>query len=232
MNRVDFHSHILPGADHGSRNTETSQKQLALLAGAGVTHLVATPHFYPTQSSVAQFLDLRAGCAEALRGVLTAEHPTVYLGAEVLLCPGIEDMDGFERLCIEGTGVMLLELPYQRLNNQLFYTVESITNTTSVSLVLAHIDRYHPDDIADLMNLPLFGQVNAESLCERKNRGWLKPYFEAGRVTALGSDLHGCENDATKRYLKGLSKLGEKKETAVNGAALSLLRGAVSLNTN
>ena len=33
---IDFHSHILPAADHGSANLETSLKQVALAKEAGV----------------------------------------------------------------------------------------------------------------------------------------------------------------------------------------------------
>ncbi|MEE3459824.1 MAG: CpsB/CapC family capsule biosynthesis tyrosine phosphatase, partial [Candidatus Faecousia sp.] len=41
---IDFHAHILPGADHGSDGLETSLRQLALAEEAGVDTIVATPH--------------------------------------------------------------------------------------------------------------------------------------------------------------------------------------------
>jgi protein-tyrosine phosphatase len=230
MRHIDFHSHILPGADHGSNSSETSLAQLALLRKAEVGAVVATPHFYPTQSSVKSFLELRASAERRLSEILTEADPAVYIGAEVLVCPGMEEMDGFEKLCIVGSDVMLLELPYQRLNNQLFYSIENIIHTTSIRPVLAHVDRYHPDDIADLMNLPLYAQINAESLKERKNRKWLSSYLEADRVVGFGSDLHGAEKDALKGYLKGLSKIGSKKEERVNAFAASFLKNAERLN--
>ena len=37
---VDFHSHILPGADHGSQNIRTSLAQLRHAAAAGVDTIV------------------------------------------------------------------------------------------------------------------------------------------------------------------------------------------------
>ena len=229
MKRIDFHSHILPGADHGSRDCETSLAQLALLRKAQVDAVVATPHFYPTQNLVKSFLEQRAQCEKALAGLLKEEDPTVYIGAEVLVCPGMENMDGFEKLCIAGTDVMLLELPYQRLNNQLFYDLESIAGSGKIRPVLAHIDRYHPDDIADLMTLPLYAQINAESLKERKTRKWLMQYIEADRVVGFGSDLHKAEKDGLKSYLKGLSKIGSKQEERVNFLSASLLKDAEKL---
>ena len=38
---TDFHSHVLPGADHGSDSVETSERQLELLNGAGIDRVVA-----------------------------------------------------------------------------------------------------------------------------------------------------------------------------------------------
>ena len=44
--RTDFHSHILPDMDDGSRCAEDSLKMLRMEAEQGVTRVVATPHFY------------------------------------------------------------------------------------------------------------------------------------------------------------------------------------------
>ena len=53
---VDFHSHILPRADHGSDSIETTQKQLQMIAEAGTEAVVATPHFYPDKDTPSAFL--------------------------------------------------------------------------------------------------------------------------------------------------------------------------------
>ena len=42
---VDFHTHILPGADHGSDSVETTLRQLEFARDAGVKRLIATSHF-------------------------------------------------------------------------------------------------------------------------------------------------------------------------------------------
>ena len=66
--RIDFHSHILPQADHGSDGIETSLAQLALLRDAGVWCLAITPHFYPQEEGVTSFLDKRGqtGCCRVI----------------------------------------------------------------------------------------------------------------------------------------------------------------------
>lgn len=42
---IDFHTHILPGIDDGSRNVEMSLRMLAAQREQQVDEIVATPHF-------------------------------------------------------------------------------------------------------------------------------------------------------------------------------------------
>ena len=63
---VDFHSHILPGLDHGSDSLSTSLFQLNCAKRCGVDKIVSTSHFYPTAHSVEKFVDLRRKSYESL----------------------------------------------------------------------------------------------------------------------------------------------------------------------
>ena len=54
---TDFHSHILPGMDDGSRSVEESLGMLRMEAKHGIRRIVATPHFYARQNSPTEFLD-------------------------------------------------------------------------------------------------------------------------------------------------------------------------------
>ena len=56
---IDFHAHVLPGMDHGCKNITECKKQLSLAMSAGVSTVVATPHFYPHQHNVASFISRR-----------------------------------------------------------------------------------------------------------------------------------------------------------------------------
>ena len=64
---LDYHAHVLPGCDHGSDGVETSRKQLAMAAAAGIRTVCATPHFYPHKESIPSFLQRRAESAQLLR---------------------------------------------------------------------------------------------------------------------------------------------------------------------
>jgi protein-tyrosine phosphatase len=43
---IDWHSHILPLMDDGSRSVDESVSMLNLMSDQGVSHVIATPHFY------------------------------------------------------------------------------------------------------------------------------------------------------------------------------------------
>ena len=49
---IDFHTHILPLMDDGSKSIEESIKMLKMLSAQGVKRIVATPHFYANDESV------------------------------------------------------------------------------------------------------------------------------------------------------------------------------------
>ena len=53
---IDFHSHILPGIDDGSRSTAQSLDMMKLELDQGIGRIVVTPHFYADRISVDKFL--------------------------------------------------------------------------------------------------------------------------------------------------------------------------------
>ena len=110
---IDFHSHILPSIDDGSKDVEMSLQMVALLQKQGVDTVCATSHFYATQRSPERFLQRRAEAYEALRAALPEDAPAIRLGAEVLYFPGISHMAALPQLCLEGTKLLLLEMPFE-----------------------------------------------------------------------------------------------------------------------
>ena len=82
---IDFHSHILPNADHGSTSVDISIKQIQLALKYGVETIVATPHFYPHSHGIEEFLELREECYHELIKELEARgiNVNIKLSAEV-----------------------------------------------------------------------------------------------------------------------------------------------------
>ena len=206
---VDFHSHILPGADHGSSSVETSLSQLNLAHNNGVTRIIATPHFYPHRHTLEQFLKRRENAWEQLSSSISEDLPTVKLGAEVLLCQGLENFKGIENLTLNGTNYMLLELPFSDFRNEYCDTVASLLKS-GFDIILAHVDRYPKENIERLIDVGVSKlQLNAESLA-----GFFKPkhllsWASDNMVVALGSDIHGADEKAYKRFIKAKKALAD-----------------------
>lgn len=213
---IDFHAHILPGADHGSDGLETSLRQLELAEQAGIDTIVATPHFYPQVDSFSAFLQKREQTASRL-----ANHyhgpVRILLGAEVHMCVGLDHLVGMEELCVSGTQVMLSELPHRGYQSGIAETFERMLDEGIVP-VLAHVDRYDPKLIDNLFSLGLRGQVNAEALTHHWGRRRYLNWIDDGLVTALGSDIHGTEIGYSQ-YIKARAFLGERADVLEAGMA-------------
>ncbi len=52
---IDLHTHILPRMDDGSRSTQMSLQMLRHQAEQGVSVVCATPHYYASENSIAEF---------------------------------------------------------------------------------------------------------------------------------------------------------------------------------
>ena len=105
---VDFHSHILPGIDDGSKSIEESLTLLRMEAEQGITRVVATPHFYPQHDTPERFLRRRNAAEEILRQAMEAEPglPEIFVGAEVYYFKGISNSDVMSELTIDSKKVL------------------------------------------------------------------------------------------------------------------------------
>lgn len=201
---IDFHAHILPGADHGSASLKASLEQLALAKAAGIDLIVATPHFYPQHESVEEFLARRKQCAARLRDA-AKDAPQILVGGEIQLCSGLHHIDALEQLCIEGTNVLLLELPPAFSMRAMTPTFEALLYECELRVVLAHIDRYDPDVINSLLDAGFLAQLNASAFCRLRGRRRCLNWAADESIVALGSDIHGVSvgyrefNEAKRR---------------------------------
>ena len=215
MTVTDFHSHILPSTDHGCKNIEECVRQLKLMSACGTEIAVATPHFYPHVHRVNRFTETVDNAVEEIRRSDLHLPMSLALGAEILLCDGLNEMDGLDKLCIRGTKVLLLELPLKPLTQTAYNTVDDIMSD-GYTVVLAHIDRYlksFAQGVDDLIALGAYAQINASSLSSCHMRKKLFKYIENGNtVRAIGSDLHGSSKKDYKQFRKAQKLLGEDLE--------------------
>ena len=205
---LDYHAHVLPGCDHGSDSVETSRKQLAMAAAARVRTVCATPHFYPHKESIPSFLQRREASARLLRENLTADALQLQLGAEVLICDGMERLDGLSRLCRGETNELLLEMPFYQWSESIWDTLYALCERRDIEIVLAHAERYPPEAIEQLIRDNVALQLNSECLTRPLHRKRYLTWIKNGSVKYLGSDIHmlGDGYRAWEKCVKLLSK--------------------------
>lgn len=214
MDIVDFHAHILPRADHGSSSSTVSLRQLELAKECGVSRIIATPHFYAHRDSVESFLKRRNACAARLfeRTGDVGFDVNIALGAEVLVCDNMSMLPGIKELCIGGTDTILLELPFSDISSVHLDSVRDI-GKMGFDVVLAHADRYEPQVIESILK---FGgvklQLNVKSLATVFRRKHLYNWLEKNYVIALGSDIHGPDEKAYKRFAVAKRKAADYLE--------------------
>lgn len=187
---LDYHAHILPGCDHGSDGLETSLKQIAMAKAIGIETICATPHFYPHEETIESFLERRGKTYRQLAENLPADSPQILPGAEVLICGGMEKMENLPCLCRGGSRELLLEMPFYKWPESLWETLFLLHERTDITLVMAHADRYPPEDIQVLIEEGIPLQLNAECLQKPLRRRRYLEWIKNGYVRYLGSDIH------------------------------------------
>ena len=196
---VDFHTHILPVIDDGSHSISESVTLLRMQMHQGVRAVVATPHFYADQNSPEAFLEKRNRVWRQLAPYLWPELPKVYLGAEVQYFEGIASVEEISLLKIEGSDLLLLEMPFHRWTERMIDDVLEINGRSGVQVVLAHIERYltkQPKAVwQHLRDNDVLMQSNVSFFADWKTRHKAMCMLANGEIHILGSDCH----DKTKR---------------------------------
>ena len=207
---IDFHSHILPGVDHGSTSIKTSLSQLDLAADSGIKTIVSTSHFYPHHHTVERFIERRNSAYDELVGQKSASHPQIILAAEVLMCEGLEKLSGLESLAIADSGYILLEIPFNNCTPEIVDTARRINSNPNTKVILAHADRYSSKYVEEFLEFGAKIQLNATAFAGFFTPAHIKSYLDRDLVVALGSDIHGPDPRAYKYYLKAKKKLGAR----------------------
>lgn len=209
---IDFHAHILPDMDHGCADLKMSIRQLDMAAREGIDIIIASSHFYPHMETVESFLSRREEAFRLLKEAGRTDKPLIKLGAEVLAYKNIDHMEGIERLCIENSRVLLLEMPFMRQwEPKLVKSVVRLREEKGLEVILAHGERYPEAEVNKLLARGFMLQLNAASLACLLPTPSVRRYMREGRVAALGSDIHGLHK-AYKEFARARRKWGRQAE--------------------
>ncbi len=191
---TDFHTHILPEIDDGSRSTSESIEMLEKMSSSGIKRVVATPHFYANQNSIDEFLKKRDEAYEKLKPFLKEDFPKIVLGAEVRYYDSISSLEHLDKLCIEGTNLLLLEMPFSKWSRFSVDELLSLCLSGKFTVVIPHIERYLPfqdkRQIEMLFANGMLAQTNANVFFDFFSRKKAIRNLKNQRAQFLGSDCH------------------------------------------
>lgn len=197
---ADFHTHILPCVDDGSRSVKESLEMLRLCSRMGIHQVVLTPHFYPDRDHPEHFLARRKAALEALLEAAAGEElPDLILGAEVYYFPNMSSSDALSRLTIGDSRYLLVEMPMCRWTERMYRELEMIRQNQGLTPIVAHLDRYLTPFTAgktlrQVAELPVMVQVNGDFFLQRNSSRRALRMLDRGQIHLLGSDCHNLKD--------------------------------------
>ncbi len=210
---LDIHSHILPCVDDGAKNPDDSLTLLKMMQSQGITHVIATPHFYPNDDTLEEFKARVANAQKLLCGA-NADIPKIIVGCELFYFTGISKSDLIKEFTIGQSNYILLEpnpfLISKTLMNEILYLRDELGLTP----IIAHIERYYKskgykDFIKFIKENNILCQVNAGSFFDKYYNRTLQKLFKNNVVTFIATDTHSLRrppllsnalNEVEKRF--------------------------------
>lgn len=213
---IDIHSHILPEIDDGAKDIKESIELLEELNKQGVNHVFLTPHFYPMETTLEDFLLIRKNCFDKLTGKSHQKGlPKIYLGAEVFYFRGIGKSQDIKKLRLENTDYLLLELSNSNIDQCVLADIREIKENLGLTPIIAHIERYSKEKgFRNLLNLIKEGiclaQVNTESLVYKPYNKKTKKLIKKGYISFIASDAHSV-SERPPMFTEALKIIDESK---------------------
>ena len=210
---IDFHSHVLPNVNDGSKSVEETFKLLEEAKEAGFDGVISTSHYMEEyyEVNVAE----RKVWINALSENLYKKNIDLklYLGNEIYISKNIIDfLETGKATSINNSNYVLFEFP---LNSKPMDMYDIIYDMLEYKLVpvLAHPERYsfvqkEPNLVYDLIQKGVLMQSNYGSILGmygEKAQIIVRKLLENNMVHFLGSDVHR----ANSIYSKIQSSLGE-----------------------
>lgn len=193
---TDYHCHILPGMDDGAPDVDISLDMIDIMKEQGVERIIATPHFYAHEErSLTEYLLRREDAFESIADF--ASVPNIILGAEVAIEHGISKIHGIDKLAIEDSDMILLELPFRDYEDWMSEEINAIASEYGLKIVLAHIHRYltyySPENFEKILQTDAVFQFNNDAFLLQRDRDLLKQLVKEKRTIIFGSDAHNTD---------------------------------------
>lgn len=189
---VDIHTHLLPAVDDGAETIEEALSMTEALVLQDIKTVVCTPHFYPDQLGMEDYLKKRSEAIDTIR----SEKLTLIPGSETMLSESLFYYSDLRPLCIGNTNYLLLEIPFHWLRNrEVLLLLDKLIRNYQLNPVIAHIERYPTLSRRRIRKLKRIGcllQINASSVIEGQRR--TIRYLKRGMIDVMASDCHNLSS--------------------------------------
>ena len=213
---IDFHTHILPNIDDGSKSIEETFNLIKEAEKAGFKKIISTSHYLEKYYEV-DVIERKAWI-DTLNKTIKERNEKIklYLGNEIYFSDNIiRLLEEGKATTINNTSYLLFELP---LNTKPFNIYNIIYELLEYKLipVLAHPERYtfvqsEPELVYDLIQKGLLMQCNYGSIIGqygKKAQIIVKKLYENNMVHFLGTDVHK-QNTIYERIPEILPQISE-----------------------
>ena len=192
---IDVHSHCLPAFDDGAKDVFESIDMLTNSYDQGVEGCICTPHaIVHSDKDIVRLIEKRSRSIEQLKEGIErkqASVPELYYGFEVLLDNDISVYDNVDKLCIENTRYMLVEMSFAKYNEKYAEWLYSLS-LKGIIPILAHIERYIYFNklFGELGGFDVVYQINAGTLLRADGKKLLSRLYDYDCKVVCGSDMH------------------------------------------
>lgn len=195
---IDFHSHILPEIDDGSRDINETYDMIKEAYDAGFSAIISTSHY----------IDGSYECDKKTRESLISDikkeiekrkiNIDIYNGAEAYVSRDLNLLVKDEKIpTINNSKYLLFELP---MNTKVLFLEDAIFNLMSINVtpIIAHPERYSfvqedPNMLLDLIDKGVLFQMNygsASGIYGKEVKKTAIKLLKANMIHFLGSDAH------------------------------------------
>lgn len=213
---IDFHTHILPNIDDGSRSIDETFNLIKEAKEAGFTGIVLTSHYIENyyETNVPE----RDVWVKAISENLSAKgiDTNLYLGNEIYISNNMMNLlEQGKASTINNSCYVLFELPLNAEPLNLYDVIYSLQENKLIP-ILAHPERYsyvqkEPELIHDLIQKGCLMQANYGSIIGQygvKAEYIVKKFLENDMIHFLGSDVHR-QNSIYPKISFALEKIRE-----------------------
>lgn len=213
---IDFHSHIIPNIDDGSRSIEETFNLLKEAKEAGFESIILTSHYIENyyETNVPERDMWVKAISENLQN--KGIDINLYLGNEIYMSDNMMQLliDG-KASTINNSCYVLFEMPLNVEPMNLYDVIYSLQENKLIP-VLAHPERYkfiqkEPELVYDLIEKGVLMQANYGSILGQygdKAEIIVRKFFESNMIHFLGSDVHR-PNTIYKRIPQALKEIEE-----------------------